>query len=74
MYGAAIKQYIKENGIKYSFVAEKVGVDRGTLYGVLGGRLKLTIEYYVAICDALKLDLYYFVKKNKNKKLCTKVR
>ena len=60
MYGTKIKKYLSENGIKYSFLADKLKIDRSTLYYILNNN-KITIEYYVAICKALKLDLYYFV-------------
>lgn len=78
MYGTEVKKYLDENGIKYSFIADKLGIDRKTLYSVLNNSKKMTIEYYTDICDALKLDLYYFVnivkKKSGNPEPTTKER
>ena len=68
MYGAEVKKYLNEHGIKYSFLADKLGIDRKTLYSVLSNTTRMTVEFYVKVCDALKLDLYYFVNIVKNKK------
>ena len=68
MLGTEIKKYLVENGIKYSFLSEKTGIDRNVLYSILNNRSKMTVTYYMAICDALKLDFYYFINIERKKK------
>jgi transcriptional regulator with XRE-family HTH domain len=56
MYGAAIRKYLDGNGIKYSYVAEKIGVNLSTLSTMLSGVRKISIDEYFDICDLLKID------------------
>lgn len=46
-----LKKYIKENGLKYGFVAEKSGIDPKKFSRIINGKTKLTVEELESICD-----------------------
>ena len=63
MIGLIIKQYLVENGIKQSFIAEKCGFTNSVVSDICMGNRKVDcIEYYL-ICKALNLPLEYFFNK-----------
>ena len=39
MIGIKVKQYLDENGIKYSFLSEKIGIPMNVLSPLLNGKL-----------------------------------
>ena len=45
-----LKHYIKENGLKYGFVAEKSGIDPKKFSRLINGQTKLTVEELESIC------------------------
>ena len=55
-----IKAYIEDNGIKRSFVAEKIGMSPELLRRSLEGKRKLQADEFIAICEVLSLDLDFF--------------
>lgn len=57
---SVLKEYIKENGIRKSFVAEHAGIAPELLRRSLDGRRKLQADEFVAICNVLSLDLRHF--------------
>ena len=57
-----IKAYIEDNGIKRSFVAEKIGMSPVLLGRSLEGKRKLQADEFIAICEVLSLDLDFFKK------------
>lgn len=59
-YGGKIKKYLDDNGIKYSFVAEKAGMPLHMFSAILNGRRKITVEEYFNICTVLRRDVNYF--------------
>jgi transcriptional regulator with XRE-family HTH domain len=63
MYGEQIKNFLDENGIKYSFVASEAGISNNIFSAMLNGKRKITVEEYFSICHALKVDANYFAEK-----------
>lgn len=60
MVAARIKEYLKRNGIKGSFLADKIGVPRNTISSILNGKRKITAEEYFQICKALRVSTDFF--------------
>ena len=54
MIGIKVKQYLDENGIKYSFLSEKIGIPMNVLSPLLNGKRKMSVEEYFLICNALE--------------------
>lgn len=61
--GKKIKAYLKEHGLKQNFLCEQLNVSDSTLSQMLSKNRYLPVEVYVKICEALKVDLDYFLKK-----------
>ncbi len=53
MVGKDIKSYLKENGIKQNFVAQKIGIPATTLNSMLSEKQKLSVDIYFRICYVL---------------------
>ena len=51
------KDYLKNHGIKQSYVADKMGISETTLSSRLNGRLKFDANY---ICKSIKYFAVYF--------------
>lgn len=60
-----IKKYIDENGIRYSFVADNVGMNRELFSRSMDGKRVLKADEFIKICILLSLDLEKF---NENEK------
>lgn len=60
MIGLKVKEYLDENGIKYSFLSEKVGIPMNVLSPLLNGKRKMSVEEYFTICEALNLPVDTF--------------
>lgn len=62
MVGAKIKDYLNSNGIKQTFVAEKVGIDVSRMSEICNkGRVIDCVTYY-KICKALNVPLETFLE------------
>lgn len=61
MIGAKIKQYLEDNGIKQSFVAEKIGITKQKMSYICSGNDVDCITYY-KICKVLNIPLETFLK------------
>ena len=61
--GELIKEYIDERGIKQTKLAANVGVSNQKMNYILNGKQEITFKMYESICDALKEDLYKFIKR-----------
>ena len=55
-----IAEYIKQQGIKQSFVCEKTGLTTQCISSILNGKRKLDIEEYEKICKALNVSYSFF--------------
>lgn len=62
MLGERVKKFLDENGIKYGYVAESIGVSISTFSAMLNGNRKITAEEYFLICEVLKVNTEYFIK------------
>ena len=60
MIADAIAKYIKENGIKQSFLCKQTGLTRHCVSQSLNGKRRLSIEEYEKICSALEVSCEYF--------------
>lgn len=62
MVGRRIKEYLKANGIKQTFLAEKVGIDKSRLSDICNNGRIIDCELYYKICKALNVPLETFVE------------
>lgn len=60
-----IKKYIDENGIRYSFVADNVGMNRELFSRSMDGKRVLKADEFIKICILLSLDLEEFNESEK---------
>lgn len=60
MIGIKVKKYLDENGIKYSYLSEKIGMPMNTLSLLLNGKRKMSVEEYFMICEVLELPVNTF--------------
>lgn len=65
MVATAINNYLKNNGIKQTFLCKKTGFTRHCISYSLTGKRKLSIDEYVKICKVLKVPYEYFFNKSK---------
>lgn len=59
--GEKIKNYIQEEGLKLSKIAERVGIPLSTFSAMLNGKRRITADEFIAICKALNVPLEQFV-------------
>ena len=62
MVGEKIKQYLTDNGIKQSFVADKVGIPASQLSEILNNGRSLGCVTYYKICKTLNVPLEMFLE------------
>lgn len=55
-----IRKYMKDNGIRLSYVSERTGMDRELLQRSLNGKRTLKADEFLKICTCLSLDLEQF--------------
>lgn len=60
MIGKRIKQYLEDNGIKQSFLAEKIGVTKQKMTYICSANNVDCVTYY-KICKALNVPLETFL-------------
>ena len=58
-----ISDYIKQNGIKQTFIADRCGWTKQKLHYLLHGKNRITVEDYEAICEALSVPFDFFCTK-----------
>ena len=64
MIGKKIGQYLKANGIKQSFLAEKTGIPAYTISDICKGeRRNVSVIEYYKICEALGVDMNTFIER-----------
>ena len=56
MLGTLIKEYMKDNGIKQSYVADKMGTSPQVLGTILNEKRKLEAAEFFKLCDAIGAD------------------
>lgn len=62
MVGNNIKEYLNENGIKQSFVANKVGVSNSAMSEICNKDRTIDCVLYYKICKVLNVPLEFFLK------------
>lgn len=60
MLGNKIKNYLDQNGIKYSYVSSKTGIPMNILSPMLNEKREIKAVEYFAICNALHIPLESF--------------
>jgi transcriptional regulator with XRE-family HTH domain len=60
LVGLRIKKYLDDNGIKYSFISEKIGIPMNILSPLLNGKRKMSAEEYFMICEAIGVSADLF--------------
>jgi transcriptional regulator with XRE-family HTH domain len=61
MVGKRIKNYLIENGIKQTFLAEKTGLSTMVISDICNKDRKIDVVEYEAICSALNVPLDKFL-------------
>lgn len=56
----AIKEYLKNHGIKQAFVAERCDWTKQRMNAILTGKQKISADDYAAICEAISVPYDYF--------------
>lgn len=62
MIGSNIKAYLKENGIKQGFIAEKVGITDCTMSDICNKDRPIDCVIYYKICKVLNLPYEFFIE------------
>ena len=60
MVGLAIKEYLEKNGIKQSFVADKVGISPSQMSEICNKGRSIDCVTYYKICSTLNVPLDMF--------------
>lgn len=58
--GEKIKVYLDEHGIKYNFIAEKIGIEPPAFSKVLRGTQNIDCVQYYIICKTLAVPMETF--------------
>lgn len=61
MVGARIKEYLNQNGIKQSYLAEKVGLSNSQISDICNHDRKIDCLEYYKICQALNVPFETFI-------------
>lgn len=51
-----LKAYIVDHGIKQTWLAEKIGMNRARLSMILSGQCSLSVDDFALICSALNVS------------------
>lgn len=62
MVGERIKQYLTDNGIKQTFVAEKVGITQPQMSEICNKGRSIDCLLYYRICKALNVPFETFLE------------
>lgn len=55
-----ISDYIEQNGIKQTFIADKCGWTKQKLHYILHGKNRMSLDDYILICDTLGVPFATF--------------
>lgn len=58
----AICEYLKEEGIRQKWLAEKIGVSEPVLSMILGKGREMRMSEYLKICEVINVEPGYFLK------------
>lgn len=65
MLGGRIKQHMDENGLKYSYIAERAHIPCQTFSAMLNGKRSIKAEEYFDICKALNVEPNEFAQQRR---------
>jgi DNA-binding Xre family transcriptional regulator len=57
-----INDYLHDKGISKSHVARRTGIPNARFSMLTNGKTKMTLDEYIAICDALGVKVTEFIK------------
>jgi plasmid maintenance system antidote protein VapI len=57
-----IGEYLKENGIKQTWLADRLDVPVTTLNGIINGRAEMKADMFISICRILNVPPETFAK------------
>lgn len=60
MIARAIAEYMKQRGIKQTFICNQTGLTKHCISFALNGKRKLSIDEYEKICAALNVPYEFF--------------
>ncbi len=63
MVSDVIREYVKSNGIKQTFLAKQCGWSKQKLGATLNGQRKLSADEMMLICQALNVPYDFFCSK-----------
>ena len=56
-----VVSFIRENGIKQSFICEKTGMKPQAVSAIMNLKRNIEVDEYCSICSAINVPLSYFV-------------
>lgn len=62
MVGSRIKEYLKSNGIKQSYVADEVGITDSLMSAICNKDRAIDCLVYYKICKLLNVPYEYFIE------------
>ena len=62
--GVRLKEYLDQNGIKYSFVCEKANILAPIMSTILSGNRDIKLMEYYRICKVLKVPFETFLEES----------
>lgn len=67
MVGEQVRKYLDERGIKYSAVADAVGMKRPAMYQSLNGNRSFLVDEYYEVCKFLDVPFDSFIVNDMDK-------
>jgi transcriptional regulator with XRE-family HTH domain len=67
MLGTKIKQYLDDNGLKYSYIADKAEIPITIFSAMLNEKRKISAEEYFCICKAMNVSATKFATDKEEK-------
>lgn len=64
MLAQNISEYLKNNGIKQSWLAEQVGLPVTTFNGIINGKVAMKADLFIEICKILNVPPEMFSENN----------
>jgi plasmid maintenance system antidote protein VapI len=58
-----INEYLKNKGIKQTWLAEQVGIPTTTLNGIINGKVQMKADLFIRICQVLNVPPETFSEK-----------
>ena len=62
MVAKSIGEYLRENGIKQTWLADRLDVPATTLNGIINGRTEMKADMFISICRILNVPPETFAK------------